>query len=110
MALYFDLSKVADWENKQKKYSAELEILIYASLTIGMGDLNRKTLKEFCYRLNRYSQEIGAIALTKDHQTLIWTEELLERWLGLHTNAATISNPAFDKILRERSGRAKERY
>ena len=53
MSLNWDISKVRNWQKKQEKDGHTLDCLIWASLTIGMGDLNEKTAKEFLYRLNR---------------------------------------------------------
>lgn len=69
MSLNWDISKVRNWQQKQEKDSHTLECLIWASLTIGMGDLNEKTAKEFLYRLNRYSAK-------SERSRLIQTAEL----------------------------------
>lgn len=105
MSLNWNIREVRNWQKKQEKDGHTLECLIWASLTIGMGDLNEKTAKEFLYRLNRYSREIGAIATYRNGRTVIWTLARLKPWFGLHTNVRTISNSAFDKLVRERSGR-----
>lgn len=58
MSLNWDISKVRNWQKKREKDGHTLDCLIWASLTIGIGDLNEKTVKEFLYRLNRYSREV----------------------------------------------------
>ena len=104
MSLNWNIREVRNWQKKQEKDGHTLECLIWASLTIGMGDLNEKTAKEFLYRLNRYSREVGAIATYRNGRTVIASEK--RSWMfGLHTNVRTISNSAFDKLVRERSGR-----
>ena len=105
MSLNWNISKVRNWQKKQEKDGHTLDCLIWASLTIGMGDLNEKTAKEFLYRLNRYSREVGAIATYPNGRTVVWTLARVKPWFGLHTNVRTISNSAFDKLVRERSGR-----
>lgn len=64
MSLNWNISKVRNWQKKQEKDGHTLECLIWASLTIGMGDLNEKTAKEFLYRLNRYSPKSEQSRLT----------------------------------------------
>ena len=49
MSLNRDISKVRNWQKKQEKDGHTLDCLIWASLTIGMGDLNEKTAKKFLY-------------------------------------------------------------
>ena len=105
MSLNWDISKVRNWQMKQVKDGHTLDCLIWASLTIGMGDLNEKTAKEFLYRLNRDSREVGAIATYPNGRIVVWTLAKVRPWFRLHTNVRTISNSAFDKLVRERSGR-----
>lgn len=107
MSLNWSITNVADWQKKQEEDNGTLECLIWATLSIGMGDLNEKTVKEFCYRLNRFSNEVEALALQDDQTALVWTVEMLETWFGLHTNVSPVSNAGFDKHLRKLTNREK---
>ena len=92
---------MAEETGKRRSYVGMSDL----GVAIGMGDLNEKTAKEFLYRLNRYSREVGAIATYPNGRVVIWTLAKVKPWFGLHTNVRTISNSAFDKLVRERSGR-----
>ena len=105
MSLNWDISKVKNWRKKMEKHSSTLNCLIWATLVIGMGDPNERNAEEFCYRMNRYSREVSPLAVSRNGRTFIWTLAKLKPWFGLSTNVRTISNSAFDKLVRERSGR-----
>ena len=105
MALYYDISKVKNWRRKADSSLHMVELLAMMSMCIGIGEISEKTVKEFCYRLNRYSDEIGPLAYTAKRRPVKWTYAKLKPWFGMTTNVKTISNSAFDKLVRERSGR-----
>lgn len=104
MSLNWSISDVVDWKKKQKKDRYTLECLIWATLSIGLGRLNEKTVDEFLYRINRFSVEVGPLAI-KRGKSVVWTRQMLEPWFGLRTNVARMSNAAFDKHLRKLTGR-----
>ena len=64
-----------------------------------------KTAQEFCYRLNRYSREVGPLAVTKTGKTIIWSVSRLKKWFGLHTNVSPLSNAGFDQHMRKLTNR-----
>ena len=105
MALHYDISKVKNWRQKVKRSPHMVELLSMMCFCVGMGEISEKTVNEFCYRLNRYSNEVGALAYTAKRRPVKWTYAKLKPWFGMTTNAKTISNSAFDKLVRERSGR-----
>lgn len=105
MSLNWDISKVKNWEKKQEADHGDLDCLIWATLSIGMGNLNEKTAQEFCYRLNRYSREVGPLAVTKTGKTIIWSVSRLKKWFGLHTNVSLLSNAGFDQHMRKLTNR-----
>ena len=105
MALHWDISKVKDWKRKTKRNPYIVEILSMSTLLIGMDSITEQNVEEFCYRLNRYSTEVGPIAYKRNKRPVKWNIRTIRSWIGLKTNVCTISNAAFDKLVRERSGR-----
>ena len=105
MSLNWDISKVKNRKKKQDADHGDLDCLIWATLSIGMGDLNEKTAQEFCYRLNRYSREVGPLAVTKTGKTIIWSVSRLKKWFGLHTNVSPLSNAGVDQHMRKLTNR-----
>ena len=105
MALHYDISKVKNWKRKVARSPHMVELLSMMCFCVGMGEISEKTINEFCYRLNRYSNEVGALAYTAKRRPVKWTYAKLKPWFGMTTNVKTISNSAFDKLVRERSGR-----
>ena len=105
MALHYDISKVKNWRQKVKRSPHMVELLSMMCFCVGMSEISEKTVNEFCYRLNRYSNEVGVLAYTAKRRPVKWTYAKLKPWFGMTTNVKKISNSAFDKLVRERSGR-----
>ena len=82
-----------------------LNCLIWASLSIGMGEITEKNLKEWVYRLRRFAFEGKPLLLNKDKTPYEITEEVIRPWIGLRTNIKNITNAEFDAIMRKRTNR-----
>ena len=105
MSLYWNGKDVPDFDRKAQENPAMLNCLIWASLSIGMGEITEKNLKEWVYRLRRFAVEGKPLLLNKDKTPYEITEETIRPWIGLRTNVRTISNASFDKLMRKRTGR-----
>ncbi len=105
MSLNWNAKDVPDFDRKQQENPAILNCLIWASLSIGMGEITEKNLKEWVYRLQRFAFEGKPLLLNKDKTPYEITEETIRLWIGLRTNVRTISNASFDKLMRKRTGR-----
>ena len=105
MSLNWNAEKVPDLARKRQENPGVLDCLIWASLSIGMGEITEENVKEWVYRLRRHTFEGKPLILNRDGSTYEITEEVLRPWIGLRTNVRTISNAAFDKIMRERTNR-----
>ena len=105
MSLNWNAKDVPDFDRKAQENPAMLNCLIWASLSIGMGEITEKNLKEWVYRLRRFAFEGKPLLLNKDKTPYEITEEVIRPWIGLRTNVRTISNASFDKLMRKRTGR-----
>ena len=105
MSLDWNGKDVPDFDRKAQENPAMLNCLIWASLSIGMGEITEKNLKEWVYRLRRFAFEGKPLLLNKDKTPYEITEEVIRSWIGLRTNVRTISNASFDKLMRKRTGR-----
>ena len=105
MSLDWNAEKVSDLERKREENPRMLDCLIWASLSIGMGEITEKNLNEWVYRLRRFAFEGKPLLLNKDKTPYEITEETIRPWIGLRTNVRTISNASFDKLMRKRTGR-----
>jgi len=105
MSLDWNGKDVPDFDRKAQENPAMLNCLIWASLSIGMGEITEKNLKEWVYRLRRFAFEGKPLLLNKDKTPYEITEETIRPWIGLRTNVRTISNASFDKLMRKRTGR-----
>ena len=105
MALCWDTDKVSDLERKLKENPRMLECLIWASLSIGLGEITEGNLKEWVYRLSRSTFEGRPLLMYQDGTPYEITEEMLRPWIGLRTNVSPITNAEFDAIMRKRTNR-----
>ena len=105
MSLNWNAKDVSDFDRKQQENPAILNCLIWSSLSIGMGEITERNLKEWVYRLRRFAFEGKPLLLNKDKTPYEITEEVIRPWIGLRTNVRTISNASFDKLMRKRTGR-----
>ena len=105
MSLDWNGKDVPDFDRKAQENPAMLNCLIWVSLSIGMGEITEKNLKEWVYRLRRFAFEGKPLLLNKDKTPYEITEETIRPWIGLRTNVRTIFNASFDKLMRKRTGR-----
>ena len=105
MSLDWNGKDVPDFDRKAQENPRMLDCLIWASLSIGMGEITEKNLKEWVYRLQRFAFEGKPLIIRRDGTLYEITEEVIRPWIGLRTNVRTISNTSFDKLMRKRTGR-----
>ena len=105
MSLDWNAEKVSDLERKREENPRMLECLIWASLSIGMGEIAEDNLAEWVYRLRRFAFEEHPLIIRRDGTPYEITEETIRPWIGLRTNVSPITNAAFDAIMRKRTGR-----
>ena len=105
MSLDWNGKDVPDFDRKAQENPAMLNCLIWASLSIGMGEITEKNLKEWVYRLRRFAFEEHPLIIRRDGTPYEITEETIRPWIGLWTNVSPITNAAFDAIMRKRTGR-----
>ena len=105
MSLDWNAEKVQDLERKREENPRMLDCLIWASLSIGLGEITEKNLKEWVYRLRRAAFEERPLIIRQDGTPYEITEELIRQWIGFRTNVSNISNAAFDQIMRKRTNR-----
>ena len=105
MSLDWNAEKVADLERKRAENPKMLDCLIWASLSIGLGEISEKNLKEWVYRLRRAAFEGHPLIIRRDGSPYEITEDLIRAWIGLRTNVSNITNAEFDAIMRKRTKR-----
>ena len=99
MSLDWNAEKVADLERKRAENPKMLDCLIWASLSIGLGEISEKNLKEWVYRLRRAAFEGHPLIIRRDGSPYEITEDLIRAWIGLRTNVSNITNAEFDAIM-----------
>lgn len=105
MSLNWNAEKVPDLERKRQENPNMLDCLVWASLSIGLGEITEKNLAEWVYRLRRSAFEGKPLIVCRDGTPGEITEELIRPWIGLRTNVSNVTNAGFDKLMRERTGR-----
>ena len=100
MALTWDITKVDNWKlkRKSKKNKSVLDILIWATLIIGVGKITQKNYKKFFARLTAYEHLHGAFLYSGKKPYYITLQDVI-MWIGLSTNASDCSASAFEKRL-----------
>jgi hypothetical protein len=83
--------------------------LIWGSMAIGLGSITKANVNEWVWRLWHQRSTIDHIHLGED-ATPEMVKEWVERWIGLTTNAPTMSRPRWlnrvKDIMAERTDRA----
>ena len=97
MALHFDFTKV---ENIDELHESEDErgishSLVWATMAVGIGNLDEKNLEEFYIRL-KYLERDGAFMTSKEGP-IYFTLEMLRKRLNMHTNAGWETRAAWLK-------------
>ena len=105
MSLDWNGKDVPDFDRKAQENPAMLNCLIWASLSIGIGEITEKNLKEWVYRLRRFAFEEHPLIIRRDETPYEITEEMLRPWIGLRINVTSITNAEFDAIMRKRTNR-----
>lgn len=97
MALHYDFTKVEgiDELHEQEDERGISHSLVWATLAVGIGDLNEENLKEFYIRL-KYLERDGAF-MTGNDEPIYFTLEMLRKRIGLHTNAGYENRSAWKK-------------
>ena len=97
MALHYDFTNV---ENVDELHESEDErgishSLVWATMSVGIGDLQEGTLEEFYIRL-KWLERDGAFMTSKEGP-LYFTLDMLRKRLGMHTNAGWENRSAWVK-------------
>lgn len=97
MALHYDFTKV---ENVDELHESEDErgishSLVWATLGVGIGNLNEENLEEFYIRL-KYLERDGAF-MTSNGGPIYFTLDMLRKRIGLRTNAGYENRSAWKK-------------
>ena len=94
MALTFDYSKCKRDEcvDSDGNMTSTLESLIWATMILGIPEINDKTIKEFAFRLEFDRRLVGTFKT--DGQ---FTVKFLTPFIGLRTNATKVTRAEFLK-------------
>lgn len=97
MALHYDFTKV---ENVDELHKSDDECgishsLVWATVAVGIGNLDEKNLEEFYIRL-KWLERDGAFMKSKVGP-IYFTLEMLRNRLGMHTNAGYETRAAWVK-------------
>lgn len=111
MALNWDIGNVKDYEEKREKDKGNvLDTLIWLTMAVGMNQITEKNYVKFFLRTQTSEIACGAMRskIVDDKMEPVYvTLEDVKCWIGLHTNAGSLSPKQFEDKLVER---LKERY
>jgi len=98
MGLNLDMTKVKDFDKlKSDEESAKTNVLIWATMTIDLGEITEKNIDEWLFRAKLYTKATGhGLGSNKDG---IWNpskEDLIKR-IGLHCNVCSTTRAAYMK-------------
>lgn len=105
MSLNFNLEKIANFEkvclNEDGEIGARTRTLLLSTMSIGIPDITKKNVDEVFLRLCMLERVYGvAVHRTDDEGNRVdipITREVVEKHIGLSTNADTLSETAFNK-------------
>ena len=101
MGLAWNITKVQNWKQKQRKkhnYNV-LNSLIWSTLIVGINEITEKNYKIFYARLTAY-EHIRGTYLYKGNKPYYITLEDVKNWIGLWTNSDTFNATTFEKRLK----------
>ena len=102
MSLNYNLGEIEDWKttctNEDGSTSALTEILIFATMAIGMNEVTESNADEFFVRLNLLEKTNGAF-LVRDGKPRFVTRDEVRDHVGLHTNASRVPRGKWSKKL-----------
>jgi hypothetical protein len=100
MALHFDLTGI---ENGDELYNADgtdldgvTKTIVFATMNVGLGSITDENAGEFYARLTILDKLMGPF-ITDDNYKSLLTPEVVIRHIGLKTNVAKESRPAWTK-------------
>jgi hypothetical protein len=100
MALHFDLTGI---ENSDELYNADgtdldgvTKTIVFATMNVGIGSINDENAGEFYARLTILDKLMGPFIIDDNNKSLL-TPEVIIRHIGLKTNVAKESRPAWTK-------------
>ena len=100
MSLNWNIREVEDWKKKQrsKKNRAILDAIIWSTLVVGISDITKKNYAKFYARLTAW-EHLKGTHLYKGNKPYYITIEDIMMWIGLRTNAGTMSAAEFERLL-----------
>lgn len=114
MSLDYDITAVKNGIHKRKRPNGELffRTLVHVLAAIGIPRITEDTIDELGRRINRF-QEIYGPLIVRCNKKGQWvpftiTRYRLREWIGLKTNADTMTNVQFDICFLEQERRYKE--
>lgn len=107
MSLNWDMKNVKDWEELTDHEKKVAEVLIWMTMPVGIPTITEKTAKEFQARLQLIELLFGGMTVEDDGSPRLIKLEEVERFIGLHTNASTLTRTQFNKNQLSRFYKAK---
>jgi hypothetical protein len=105
MSLDWDVGKVKDWKALQgKTESMVTDVLVWHTMSIGMGRITEANSDEFYARVNMF-ERVHEPSLYKEDKPRYITREEVDRRIGLFTNASNLTRAQFMKRVWERHER-----
>ena len=98
MPLNWNAEKVKDYDQLTKEEMQVREVLIWATIGIGMSKITEKNYREFFARVN-FSEKVGGAWTHGEGMKPVYiTIEDVRRFIGLYTNASEYSRAKFIKL------------
>lgn len=92
-----------NWTDSTKtsiiRMSVTTHCLIFASMSVAMGSITEKNVKEFATRLNMLETAFGAFRRDGEGKPTPFTFDEVKAHIGLRTNVSEEPNAAFNKRL-----------
>jgi len=98
MALNWNISKCKDVEEiKSGQEWGTTHALIWATMTVGLGEISENNLNEFLFRLKVIEKTFGPLLIKGPGETLCFTPEMVRKRIGLSTNVSNETRSAWLK-------------
>lgn len=101
MALNWNITEVKDWDKTTEEENVVLNTLIWMTMAVGMREITEKNHIEFHARVQLIEKLHGSLLHEEGKDRLIKLEEV-KRFIGLSTNASTLTRNQFNKNQLER--------
>lgn len=107
MSLNYDFMKCEGPKDDNERVA--LDCLIWATMTVGLGEITEKNAHEFFSRIALYEKAQGPFR-TSGKGGVYFTPQEIKRWIGLKTNVSPMTKNQFLKRFEFELNQLEKRY